>query len=304
MLDPNMDPEDQTIPAPSSPVTAAADLPEQAGPAIVEPGGPSSGGDTVAAAASAPAAGEADHEAAVESTGEDTTAGAPAARAPADDIGVPGADEESSVDTAATDEVVADIAGEADEPVLTDTVDTAAQGGTGDVVDVPPAEPDATEADETATGVADAGVAEVTDEPVAETAADAAADAVGSAGEAAPSADEGTLADEIGAADEDSGGSAEDVDAEDVDAEDVDAKDVDAEPAGSQLAVAEPVATATPQPRGVWTDEQAEAFRARLRDVTANVVDRAAGAVIETVNIIAAAVRSRTSSDRRRDPRG
>jgi len=35
--------------------------------------------------------------------------------------------------------------------------------------------------------------------------------------------------------------------------------------------------------------------------VTAKVVDKAAGAVIETVNTVAAAIRSRTSSDRRGD---
>lgn len=69
----------------------------------------------------------------------------------------------------------------------------------------------------------------------------------------------------------------------------------------SDLTVAEPVASAAPQPpRGIWTDEQAEALRNRVRDVTAKAVDRAAGAVIETVNNVAAAIRARTS-DRRGD---
>jgi hypothetical protein len=70
----------------------------------------------------------------------------------------------------------------------------------------------------------------------------------------------------------------------------------------TDLTVAEPAASsATPRPpRGIWTDEQAEALRTRVRDVTTRVVDRAAGAVIETVNNVAGAIRSRTS-DRRGD---
>jgi hypothetical protein len=75
----------------------------------------------------------------------------------------------------------------------------------------------------------------------------------------------------------------------------------DSEPVGSTVAVAEPAATDRPQTRGVWTDEQVEAFRTRLREVTATFVDKAAAAVIETVNAVAAAIRSRTSSDRRGD---
>jgi len=38
-----------------------------------------------------------------------------------------------------------------------------------------------------------------------------------------------------------------------------------------------------------------------LREVTATFVDKAAGAVIETVNTVAAAIRSRSSSYRRGD---
>ncbi len=67
------------------------------------------------------------------------------------------------------------------------------------------------------------------------------------------------------------------------------------------MAVAEPAAIVVQQRHGVWTEEQVEAFRTRLREVTAKVVDKAAGAVIETVNTVAAAIRSRTSSDRRGD---
>jgi hypothetical protein len=48
----------------------------------------------------------------------------------------------------------------------------------------------------------------------------------------------------------------------------------------------------------VWSDKQVEAFRARLRQVTATFVDKAAGAVISTVNAIAVAIRSRTSPRR------
>jgi hypothetical protein len=73
-----------------------------------------------------------------------------------------------------------------------------------------------------------------------------------------------------------------------------------AEPAAAAVAVAEPEATIVEQTRGVWTDEQVEAFRNRLRETTADIVDRAAGAVIETINVVAAAIRSRTSSDRPR----
>ena len=36
----------------------------------------------------------------------------------------------------------------------------------------------------------------------------------------------------------------------------------------------------------MWTEEQAEAFRTQLREVTAKVVDKAAGAVIDTINTV------------------
>jgi hypothetical protein len=70
-------------------------------------------------------------------------------------------------------------------------------------------------------------------------------------------------------------------------------------------AVAADEAAASPRPhaRGVWTDEQVDAVRARLRDATATFVDKAAGAVMETVNVVASAIRSRTSPDQRRDRR-
>ena len=79
-----------------------------------------------------------------------------------------------------------------------------------------------------------------------------------------------------------------------------------AEEPGADVAVTGADATPPPQsptpqappPRGLWTDEQAEALRGRLRDATAKAVDRAAGAVIETVNSMAAAIRSRTSPRR------
>lgn len=69
-------------------------------------------------------------------------------------------------------------------------------------------------------------------------------------------------------------------------------------PAGSQVAVAEPAPAAAPHTGGVWTDEQVAAMRARVREATASVVDKAAGAVIDTVNVVAAAIRSRTQSGR------
>jgi hypothetical protein len=77
-------------------------------------------------------------------------------------------------------------------------------------------------------------------------------------------------------------------------------KEEAAEPVAAAVAVAEPEATIVEQTHGVWTDEQVEAFRNRLRETTADIVDRAAGAVIETINAVAAAIRSRTSSDRQR----
>jgi hypothetical protein len=69
----------------------------------------------------------------------------------------------------------------------------------------------------------------------------------------------------------------------------------------ADVTLVEPAATGESQPRGVWTEEQVDAFRNRLRDVTANVVDKAAGAVIEAVNTVASVIRSRTSGDRRGD---
>ena len=75
----------------------------------------------------------------------------------------------------------------------------------------------------------------------------------------------------------------------------------DSAPVGSTMAIAPPAATGVPPARGVWTPEQVGAFRSRLSEATAKVVDRAAGAVIETVNAVASAIRSRTSSQRRGD---
>jgi hypothetical protein len=76
-----------------------------------------------------------------------------------------------------------------------------------------------------------------------------------------------------------------------------------AEPAVAEPAADQPAADDGPEAPGVWSEEQVEAFRARLREVTTTVVDRAAGAVIGTVNTLAAAIRSRTSSRRGDDNR-
>jgi hypothetical protein len=80
-------------------------------------------------------------------------------------------------------------------------------------------------------------------------------------------------------------------------------EDAKPEETAGALAVAEPAQT-TARQRGVWSDEQVEAFRAQLREGTANVVDKAATAVIETVNTIAAALRSRMSQRRGEGRRG
>ena len=77
----------------------------------------------------------------------------------------------------------------------------------------------------------------------------------------------------------------------------------DSEPAGSAVAVAEPAATYRPQTHGVWSDEQVEAFRARLREATATFVDKAAGAVIGTINTVAVAIRARNRRTIRHDGR-
>jgi hypothetical protein len=71
-----------------------------------------------------------------------------------------------------------------------------------------------------------------------------------------------------------------------------------AEPVASAVAVAEPVATTARQGSGVWTEEQAAAFRARLSEGTAKVVDTAAGAVIDAINTVAELVRSRAANRR------
>jgi hypothetical protein len=70
---------------------------------------------------------------------------------------------------------------------------------------------------------------------------------------------------------------------------------------GAELVVPEPAAHAVPPIGGVWTDEQVDAVRARVREVTSNAADKAAGAVMAAVNLVASAIRSRTSSDRPRD---
>jgi hypothetical protein len=70
---------------------------------------------------------------------------------------------------------------------------------------------------------------------------------------------------------------------------------------GAELVVPEPAAHAVPPIGGVWTDEQVDAVRARVREVTANVADKATGAMMTAVNMVAAAIRSRTSSDHPRD---
>lgn len=74
----------------------------------------------------------------------------------------------------------------------------------------------------------------------------------------------------------------------------------DARPVPAVPAAAEPRAPRDAPPAGVWSDDQVEAIRTRLSEVTATVVDRAAGAVMETINTVAAAIRARSSSGRRR----
>ena len=70
------------------------------------------------------------------------------------------------------------------------------------------------------------------------------------------------------------------------------------QPVGSAVAVTPPTATTAPQPRGVWTEEQAAAFRARLSQGTAKAVDAAAGAVIEAINGVTELIRSRAANRR------
>jgi hypothetical protein len=284
MRDPNMDTEDQATPAPPSPAAAATDLPASAGSATVEADGPATGGDAVAAAVGKPAAGEVRHEAAAEGSGEGRTAEVPSAPTPADTMGVPG-----DVPSPAAESAASDV-----------RLDEAVVASSGPGADEEPSV--GTAADEEPADAAVVDAAGDADEPgLTDTVSAAAQRDAGGVAEAPP-AEPGVTEPDMAGTDEAETGVAEAGVAGLAD-EPV-AEDEDAEPVGGQLAVAEPVATATPQPRGVWTDEQAEAFRARLREVTSTVVDRAAGAVIETVNSIAAAVRSRTSSDRRRDPRG
>ena len=71
----------------------------------------------------------------------------------------------------------------------------------------------------------------------------------------------------------------------------------------SAVAVTKPASTDRPQTHGVWSDEQVEAFRARLREATATFVDKAAGAVIGTINTVADAIRARARRTIGRDGR-
>jgi hypothetical protein len=174
-----------------------------------------------------------------------------------------------------------------------ETVETATEeqsNGSTDVSEAPAPVAEATQA----TAVEDAAEDATVDESAAEEAASEEA--------AAPVEDE-PVADEPVAYQQVAGEPVADVPAEDEPAAEaavVDESAAEGEPV-SALTVAEPVASAAPQPpRGIWTEEQAEALRTRVREATTRVVDRAAGAVIETVNNLASAIRARTS-DRRGD---
>ncbi len=207
-------------------------------------------------------------------------------------------------------------AGGLSEPILPETTDAPTEEELGGVAGAPAGEAGPTGAEEGTAGdqaavetdEAAEGVAEVTDETATETPADTAA-AAAVAGGTAPltEAEEATGAVEesevtpvfdesvpdvvdAGATGEVPATGEEPVAA---------AEAATAEPVGSEVAVAEPAATPVQPPRGVWTEEQVEAARARLSEATAKFVDKAAGVVMETVNFVAATIRSRASRDRR-----
>jgi hypothetical protein len=194
-----------------------------------------------------------------------------------------------------SDEPAADVVAEAVEPVPAATTGTPA----GDAIEG---------LGEAAEDGAGESATEGVDEAGGSTPADTPADPAGSIGETIPPAN---LTETSGTVD----GSevrplidepvSDDVDTEATDEAlvmDERAEDTEApEPMGSEVAVVEPASTAAPQKHGVWTEEQVAAFRTRLSEGTAKVVDSAAGAVIEAINTVADAIRSRTASNRRSD---
>jgi len=219
-----------------------------------------------------------------------------------------------------TGEAAAEGVGEASEPIPAETTETGIEDEAEDVAETPVGEAVTAEpsvagngaADDTAAAGTSEGTAEAIDTVDAETPADTRADAAEFVGDTQSPAD---LEGASGTAGEGAVAPVLDESVSDlVDAEATEeAPATEEEPAetaagsegpesvGSEVAVAVPAATVVQQPHGVWTDEQVEAFRTRLREVTATVVDKAAGAVIEAVNTVAAVIRSRTSSDRRGD---
>jgi nicotinate-nucleotide--dimethylbenzimidazole phosphoribosyltransferase len=290
--------------SPSAAAETANQL-EEASPVTVEAEAPSLGGDAVAAAVEVTPAEEQVASDVSGATAEPVAEDMPAEEATTEEPSTYGmavaenesaADEEPSAGTA-----VEEALGMSEEPAAS-TVDELAdeainQPAAGDGAAAETHE--AAEIDEAAEGVAE--VAEIGAENLADTPGDAAEfvghtipptdleQATGTAeeSEAAPAFVE-SVSDTV-----DAKGTEEAPAAEEEAAEAAGVTE-DSEPVASAATVAEPAATDRPQTHRVWSDEQAEAFRARLREVTATFVDKAAGVVIETVNTVAVAIRSRT----------
>jgi hypothetical protein len=291
--------------------TAATAVDEPAGDATDEP----------AAQARTDTVGEVDEPAA--QAKEESPGEAPEPNA-AETIGIPASDVTHGIGEAAEDgtgEAAAEGDREASEPIRVETTQTPSEEAEG-IRDAPVAEAltaEPTVSEESApenpaaieTQEAAETVAEVTDGPAAQTVPDTAtqtaefvgdaipltgieeATGTGEESEVAPVFDE-SVSDSVEAHPAEEAPSTDDMAEAAQDAD-------DSAPVGSTMATAPPAATDVPPAHGVWTPEQVEAFRTRLSEATAKVVDRAAGAVIETVNTVAAAIRSRTSSERRGD---
>ncbi len=338
MQDPNsLDPEDQVRGAP--PGADAAGVPAQPSPTVVETEAPALGGDAVTVPVTAPSGEEPAAEevpAAVAPSDVPSPAAEPAVEdipaeeatteePPAEEAAVAeggsatdakpsagttvdeavGASEEPAATTAderasvATDSPPAEPLGGIDEsPVeapdegLRDETRAVASETTGTPAgDVTEGVGEAYEEGAAAGGLSEPILPETTDAPTEEELGGVAG---APAGEAGPTgAEEGTAGDHVvdaGATGEVPATGEEPVAA---------AEAATAEPVGSEVAVAEPAATPVQPPRGVWTEEQVEAARARLSEATAKFVDKAAGVVMETVNFVAATIRSRASRDRR-----
>jgi hypothetical protein len=291
--------------------TAATAVDEPAGDATDEP----------AAQARTDTVGEVDEPAA--QAKEESPGEAPEPNA-AETIGIPASDVTHGIGEAAEDgtgEAAAEGDREASEPIQVETTQVPSEEAEGIrealVADALTAEPTVTEqsAVENPAAVetleAAETVVEVTDGPAAHTAPDTDTQPAEFVGDAIPvteieeatgTAEESEVAPVIDESESDSVEvhATEEVPSADDMAEA--AQDTEGSaPVSSTMATAPPVATDVPPTHGVWTPEQVEAFRARLSDATAKVVDKAAGAVIETVNTVAAAIRSRTSSQRRGD---